>query len=132
VQGYVVAKGNRFYAVIYEGIDPFTGRERRRWHPAGVDRDAATQLAGQLADRAKRSTRDRGLTLARYLREQWLPGKQLNLRPSTWDGYARVLELHVIPRLGDIPLRRLRVEHLEALYADLLSTGRADGTGGRS
>ena len=30
MQGYVVAKGDRFYAVIYEGLDPITGRERRR------------------------------------------------------------------------------------------------------
>lgn len=39
--GYVVAKGSRFYAVIYDGIDPLTGRERRQWHPAGTNRDDA-------------------------------------------------------------------------------------------
>jgi hypothetical protein len=37
MQGYVARKGERYYAVIYEGIDPLTGRERRRWHPAGTD-----------------------------------------------------------------------------------------------
>jgi hypothetical protein len=37
MQGYVAKRRNRFYAVIYEGIDPITGRERRRWHPAGID-----------------------------------------------------------------------------------------------
>lgn len=35
MRGYVVKKGNQYYAVIYEGIDPTTGKERRRWHPAG-------------------------------------------------------------------------------------------------
>ncbi len=30
VRGYVAQRRNRFYAVIYEGIDPVTGRERRR------------------------------------------------------------------------------------------------------
>ncbi|MEO6570861.1 MAG: hypothetical protein ABIO83_04880, partial [Ilumatobacteraceae bacterium] len=30
MKGYVVRKGDRYYAVIYEGIDPITGRERRR------------------------------------------------------------------------------------------------------
>ena len=35
VKGYVARKGDRYYAIIYEGIDPITGRERRRWHPAG-------------------------------------------------------------------------------------------------
>ena len=52
MQGYVVAKGRGFYAVIYEGIDPFTGRERRRWHPAGVDRTGAVALDSALAAEA--------------------------------------------------------------------------------
>ena len=28
MKGYVARKGNRWYAVIYEGTDPITGRER--------------------------------------------------------------------------------------------------------
>ena len=38
MKGYVAKKGNQFYAVIYEGLDPVTGREKRTWHPAGPDR----------------------------------------------------------------------------------------------
>ena len=49
MRGYVAKRRNRFYAVIYEGIDPVTGRERRRWHPAGTDRAAAEQLAARIA-----------------------------------------------------------------------------------
>src|SRR5271156_2879942 len=45
MRGYVAQRRDRFYAVIYEGIDPITGRERRRWHPAGTDRTGAKQLA---------------------------------------------------------------------------------------
>ena len=41
MKGYVARKGDRYYAVIYEGLDPLTGRERRRWHPAGTDRAVA-------------------------------------------------------------------------------------------
>ena len=29
MKGYAAKKGNRWYAVIYEGTDPITGRERR-------------------------------------------------------------------------------------------------------
>jgi len=70
VQGDVVAKGNRFYAVIYDGIDPLTGRERRQWHPAGTDRDDADRLARRLGVQASARPRDCGLSLARYLREE--------------------------------------------------------------
>lgn len=49
MKGYVARKGNRWYAVVYEGIDPATGRERRKWHPAGSDRADAERLAAHLA-----------------------------------------------------------------------------------
>ena len=132
MQGYVARKGNRYYAVIYEGIDPLTGRERRRWHPAGTDKAGAETLACDLADRRRRDGgHERGsLTVAVYLTQRWLPSKQMALRPSTWDAYRRVIDLHVVPRIGRIPLRHLRPDHLERLYADLLDDGRADGTGG--
>jgi hypothetical protein len=132
MQGYVARKGDRYYAVIYEGIDPITGRERRRWHPAGTDRSAAERLAGELAQRRSRdSDHERGsLTVAVYLTQRWLPSKQLTLRASTWDSYRRNINLHVIPRIGRIPLRHLRPDHLERLYAELLDDGRASGVGG--
>lgn len=35
MRGHVAKKGNRYYAVIYEGSDPKTGRSRYRWHAGG-------------------------------------------------------------------------------------------------
>lgn len=32
---YIVQRNTRFYVVAYDGTDPVTSRERRRWHPAG-------------------------------------------------------------------------------------------------
>jgi integrase len=130
MRGYVVTRGERFYAVVYEGVDPITGRERRRWHAAGKDRTAAERLAVVLAAEANMSERSAGLSLARYLLETWLPAKQLNLRPSTWNGYRNLITLHVVPHIGRLPLRRLRSHHLETLYAELLTNGRRDGKGG--
>jgi hypothetical protein len=49
MKGYVARKGDRFYAVIYEGLDPLTGRERRRWHPAGTCEMQARLLAAEPA-----------------------------------------------------------------------------------
>ena len=49
MNGYVAQRRGRFYAVIYEGRDPVTGKERRRWHPAGTDRAEAERLAAKLA-----------------------------------------------------------------------------------
>ena len=49
MKGYVTHKGTRWYAVIYEGLDLITGRERLRWHPAGTSRDEAECLAARLS-----------------------------------------------------------------------------------
>jgi len=49
MNGYVAQRRGRFYAVIHEGLDPVTGRERRTWHPAGTDRAATERLAARLA-----------------------------------------------------------------------------------
>jgi integrase len=130
MRGYVVERNGRFYAVIYEGLDPITGRERRRWHAAGTDRAAAERAAVLLAEAARAKDASPGLTVARFLLHTWLPRKQVSLRPSTWDGYRRNIELHVVPHIGRLPLRRLRGHHLDALYAELLANGRADGIGG--
>jgi integrase len=132
MKGYVVRKGNQHYAVIYEGFDPLTGRERRRWHSAGPDRDVAEQLAVKLADEQMRdrSPRRSSLTVAVYLTQRWLPANQARLRPSTWAGYARNTRLHVVPRIGRVPLRHLRPDHIERMYADLSVGGNHTRDGG--
>jgi integrase len=121
MKGYVTRKGNRWYAVIYEGLDPITGRERRRWHAAGTSRADAERLAERLAKpRNGRNDGARSLTVGAYLTRRWLPGKKVNLAASTYDGYRRKIERHVVPTLGRVLLRRLRPEQLEALYDSML------------
>jgi integrase len=122
MKGYVARRRGRFYAVIYEGLDPITGRERRRWHPAGVDRVAAERLAARLATEEQgRSDAVRALTFGAYLTAQWLPAKKLQLAASTYRGYERNVQRHILPTLGRVGLRRLRHHHIEALYDQLLN-----------
>jgi len=45
---YIVNRRDRFYVVAYDGGDPISGRERRRWHPAGTSRGDAEELSQQL------------------------------------------------------------------------------------
>jgi hypothetical protein len=54
MNGYIAQRGGRFYVVIYEGRDPVTGKEQRRWHPAGTDRTEAERLAAALAAKETR------------------------------------------------------------------------------
>ena len=77
MQGHVARKRDRYYAVIYEGLDPVTGKERRTWHPAGTDRAEAERLATRLAaERDGRNDEVRSLTFGAYLTGHWLPAKR--------------------------------------------------------
>lgn len=128
MNGYVAKRRDRYYAVIYEGRDPVTGKERRRWHPAGTDRAEAERLAATLA-KAETAKVDavRTLTLGAYLTSQWLPTKRLQLAASTYRGYERNVHLHILPTLGRTSLRRLRYQQIESLYDSLLHP--AEGRG---
>lgn len=117
MKGYVAQRRDRFYAVIYEGLDPVTGRERRSWHPAGTDRTEAEQLAARLAaEREGRDDEARSLSFGAYLTTQWLPAKKIELAASTYRDYERKTTNHVLPAVGRIGLRRLRPQHLDRLY----------------
>jgi integrase len=62
----------------------------------------------------------RSLTFGAYLTNQWLPGKKINLAQSTWDGYRRKIDRHILPAIGHLRIRRLRAHHLEKLYDRML------------
>ena len=69
MRGGIQKKGKNYYAVIYDGIDPGTGRKIRRWVPAGTRRADAEKA---LADLIRRKydgepIPSEKLTLAEYL-----------------------------------------------------------------
>lgn len=132
MRGHVARKGNRYYAVVYEGFDPTTGRERHRWHAAGATRKDAEKLLGDLVKRMHDGDyrAPERITFGDYLLERWLPTKQSQLRPSTFSSYRNNVITHVIPRIGLIPLQKLQPEDLDTFYAHLLRDGRRNGAGG--
>ena len=67
MNGYVAQRRGRFYAVIYEGLDPVTGRERRRWHPAGTDRAQARATRRPARRRGAGTSRRRAVADLRRL-----------------------------------------------------------------
>ncbi len=126
MRGSIAKKGKRWYAVVYDGTDPATGKYRRRWVPAGTRRSDAERILADLVKRSHSGERvvSENVTLGEYLTERWLPVQQTRLRASTYDSYRRTIDLHVLPELGARPLDRLTVEDIDLYYAKLLSSGR--------
>ncbi len=126
---YIVQRKDRFYVVAYDGIDPLTGRERRRWLPVGHDRQEAEDIAGRLASQriAPPPAKGRPITVGHFLTDIWLPAKRRHVRATTAYRYAWFVERYVKPVVGDVPLRRLRADHLDGLYESLAATGGRTG-----
>ena len=132
MRGHVARKGSRYYAVVYEGFDAFSCKDKYRWHAAGDTRKAAEKLLGDLVKRLHDGDyrAPERITFGDYLLERWLPTKRAQLRLSTFSSYKNNIELHVIPRLGAIPLQKLQPEDLDTFYAQLLTDGKRNGAGG--
>ncbi|MBA2609504.1 MAG: site-specific integrase [Actinobacteria bacterium] len=128
---YIVQRKDRFYVVVYDGLDPLTGRERRRWHPVGQDRTEAESIAARLDAEtfAPAPAKGGAVTVAEFLTLTWMPQKRRQVRATTAYRYAWFVDRYICPAVGDIPLRRLRADHLDALYCSLSEHGGRDGNG---
>ena len=75
---YIIERNARLYVVAYDGIDPLSGRERRRWHPAGRSRADAEAIATALAAEALAppDVSTSPLTFGKFLSEQWMPRRR--------------------------------------------------------
>lgn len=125
---YIIERKDRFYVVAYDGIDPLTGRERRCWHPAGRNRVDAEAIAATIERTATPvQVSHTRTTLGVFLANQWMPCRRTQLGHTTSHRYAWMIDNYINPRLGDVPLRSLRAEHLDSLYHALLATGSRDG-----
>ena len=128
---YIVERNTRFYVVAYDGLDPLTGRERRRWIPIGHDRTEAEAVAARLdSEHDAGPPPHRGsVSVGDFLTRTWMPHKRRHVRATTAYRYAWFIDRYINPAIGDIPLRRLRSDHLDSLYEQLATTGGRTGTG---
>lgn len=71
---YIVTKQNRFYVDTYDGVNPITGKEQRRWHLAGNSRDDAEAIAANLS-RTRAEVRDgehSALSVSDFINATWM------------------------------------------------------------
>ncbi len=103
--------------------------ERRQRSKGGFPTKAAAEdyLAQSIAEVVRGTlVMPANTTIGEYL-QQWLEIQRTQLEPTTWINYRRRIARYFQPRLGNIPLQALRVQHLNALYAELKERGGAKG-----
>ncbi len=115
------------------GRDPLTGKRITKFKIIkGTKRDAEKELrrlltmvdTGVYADAGK-------LSVGQYL-QQWLDEAQHSVSPKTLERYREIVEGHLTPALGMVPLAKLQPMHIQSYYSVALTSGRRDGKGGLS
>ena len=114
--------GSKSYVCqIKLGRDPGTGKARVLTGTARSERTAHRLLHELIVKAEDRSQHASDASLATVI-EQWLatggPAGE-----ATRQVYAGYIRLHVLPELGDVPLRNLGVADLERWYASLREKG---------
>lgn len=131
MRGSVVKRGNGYSIVVELERDPITGKRRQKWHSGfRTKRDAERALSDLVGSvHAGTYVEPTKQTLGEYIRE-WLVAVKPTIRPSTHHSYGRNLQLHVLPLLGAVQLRRIDAGMLNGAYASLLADGRKNYAAG--
>ncbi len=136
MRGHVYRRGDTWTVVVYVN-HPETGKPRHKSYGGFRTRRDAERARADLVSKINRGeyAEPTKMTLSEYLIEKWLPAAGTTRKPSTLVGYRIVIEKHIVPRLGDVPLVRLSAADLDGLYAELAKSGhrqREAGLGARS
>ncbi len=132
MKGHIRKRGERSWAIV---IDEPTadGQRRRRWIAVkGTKRDAEKKLTEVLNEiNTGGYVEPHKTTLDEYL-QRWLAHAQSGVGRKTHERYKQLVEHNIIPKIGSVVLARLQPIQIADFYADLLASGRRDGSGGLS
>lgn len=66
------------------------------------------------------------------LAEEWARYKKGQVKQSTYANYMNLIEKHLLPEMGDVPLSALTTQYIEQFLQKKMLHGRLDGKGGLS
>ncbi len=115
-QGSIVKKSGTYYAVYRIG-------DRQKWERVGpVKKDAEKVLAKRMNDFNTGVLPEEPDILFRDFAAKWLADyAKVSVKKSTFDSYAAIFRLHLIPFFGNLNLRRISGAHIQAFIAEKVS-----------
>jgi integrase len=125
MKGHLRKRGPNTYAAVIELGKDATGKRRQKWITLHGTKKACeaelTRLVHEL-NTGMYAEPDRILTRDYFKR--WLEDyAQASVAPRTYERYAEIINLHLAPALGHIPLQQLRPLHIQAMEAEMLRSG---------
>jgi integrase len=132
MRGHIRPHGDDAWRIhVYVGTDPITGKERQKTKVVrGTKKDAERELTKLLGEVDDGRVGPDGRTFG-YVLDAWLDHKTLSVEATTADTYRHQLA-YIPDKLRAMPVGRVDVELLEALYAHLRRKGNRRTGGGLS
>lgn len=124
MRGHIVKRGKAWSVVLELGKNA-DGKRKQRWITVqGSKRDAEKRLTELLHQHDTGTFIEPDKTpISEYL-NKWLQDyARPNISPRGFERYAGIVRQHLIPAIGTIPLSKLKPEHLQKHYSDMLASG---------
>lgn len=127
----ITARGKGYTVIVDIGTDANGKRRQKRFTVQGSRSDAEKKLRDMLRSVDNNTYVEPGkTTLGEFIGRWFIEYVTPSMGPRTAEGYESIIKMHLIPKLGNIPLANLKPEHIQKFYADCLSNGQCDGSGG--
>jgi integrase len=125
MKGSIFKRGNLWTVQIELDRDPVTGKRQREWHSGYSTKREAETARVEILSRLQRGEHvvPSKLTLSDYLTDRWLPVRQSQLAPSTFESYAANVRHHIVPAIGSARLQGLSADVLTRFYGERLKSG---------
>jgi integrase len=115
-----------YRTTVDAGTDPKTGKRKQKLLTADTKGELEREAAKILADVARGTYFEpEKQTFGEYL-SYWLETYKLNLGIRTYETYSMIIDVHLKPALGNIPLAKLLPAHIQQYYTEALANGRKD------
>jgi len=115
------------------GHDLETGKRKRKSFYGQTRKEVADKIAKVLQELQNGSyIEPTAITLGEWLTKWLVNYKKGQLKPLTYESYENLIQSHIEPGLGKIPLAKLQAHTLQSFYNAKLANGRKDGKGGLS
>jgi integrase len=130
--GHIRERSHGSFEIRYSlGTDPATGQRKIATTTIrGTKKDAERELRRLLhsLDTGEHVDPTR-MTMRQWL-VTWLATVKQEVAPRSHDRYLSIVNHHLLPAFGNLPVAKLAPAHIRKLYNDLAETGRADGKSG--
>lgn len=124
-------KSGKWEAEVYIGVDPKTGRRKKKSKRFERKKDAKAWVAKIQTEIETGLKVDLdNYTFVEFAKKFLKDYAEPNLSPTTVDGYRSIIKNHLIPYFQNIKLQDIRAMHIDSYINSKRKAGRADETDG--